>query len=149
MNNEPKWLEFFREKLKGQEKWLESYLRGHPEAPEIDLTALTPFSQRVLTALAAIPFGETRSYQQIAEAVGNKKAARAVGMACNRNPFPLIIPCHRVVSSSGTLGGYAFGVELKEAILGFEKKFQKRPKIRITNDFRSYSNLPFSWKPVT
>jgi methylated-DNA-[protein]-cysteine S-methyltransferase len=88
-------------------------------------TNLTKFQTKVLQEIAKIPFGETRTYKQIAEAVGAPKAARAVGMACNKNPFPFFIPCHRVVATSGKLQGYAYGLELKAKILNFEKSFVK------------------------
>ncbi|MFI3264842.1 MAG: methylated-DNA--[protein]-cysteine S-methyltransferase [Rikenellaceae bacterium] len=88
---------------------------------DIDLSDCTPFQKRVLMELLNIPYGETRSYKQIAEAVGNSKASRAVGMANNRNPIHIIIPCHRVISSKGTLTGYAAGLDIKELLLNLEK----------------------------
>ena len=72
-------------------------------------------------ALEAIPFGETRTYGQIAAAVGNPKAVRAVGQANHRNPIPIFIPCHRVVGADGTLTGYAGGLELKRSLLELER----------------------------
>ena len=74
----------------------------------------------VWNALLAIPYGETASYKQIAEAVGNPRAVRAVGMANNRNPIPILIPCHRVIGSNGELVGYAGGLDLKAALLALE-----------------------------
>jgi len=71
--------------------------------------------------LEAIPFGETRTYGQIAAAVGNPKAVRAVGQANHRNPIPIFIPCHRVVGADGTLTGYAGGLELKRSLLELER----------------------------
>jgi len=68
---------------------------------------LTPFQWQVLAATATIPLGETRSYKWVAEKIGRPKAMRAVGQALRRNPFPLIIPCHRVIRQDGSLGGYA------------------------------------------
>ena len=68
-----------------------------------------------------IPYGETRSYKQIAEAIGNPKAVRAVGMANNRNPLLIVIPCHRVIGANGKLVGYAAGIEMKEYLLKLEK----------------------------
>ena len=70
-------------------------------------TQLTPFEWKVLKTAMTIPFGETRSYQWIAKRVGSPKAVRAVGQALRKNPYPVIIPCHRVVMSNGALGGYA------------------------------------------
>jgi len=84
-------------------------------------TSLTAFQSKVLLEISKIPLGEVRTYKQIAEAIGSPKASRAVGMACNKNPFPFIIPCHRVVGSSGSLTGYAYGVGVKKTILDIEK----------------------------
>lgn len=76
---------------------------------DVDLSALTRFQQRVLRATAQIPSGETRTYGEVAEAVGAPRAARAVGTALSRNPVPLVIPCHRVVRSGGEVGEYGMG----------------------------------------
>ena len=81
----------------------------------------TPFQQKVWAALCEIPYGETRSYKQIAEAVGKPKACRAVGMANNRNPIFIVIPCHRVIGANGALTGYGGGLEMKHALLELEK----------------------------
>ncbi len=81
----------------------------------------TPFQQRVWRALCEIPYGETRSYKQLAEAVGSPKACRAVGMANHRNPMMIVVPCHRVVGASGHLTGYAGGLEMKSALLALER----------------------------
>ncbi len=83
---------------------------------------VTAFQQRVLEELQRIPYGETRTYGDIAKAIGNPKAARAVGNACNKNPVPLVIPCHRIVGSDGKLTGYAFGLERKETLLKLESE---------------------------
>ncbi|MBI9080092.1 MAG: methylated-DNA--[protein]-cysteine S-methyltransferase [Pseudodesulfovibrio sp.] len=80
----------------------------------------TLFQQQVWAALCNIPFGEVRTYKDIAIAIGNHKAARAVGMANSLNPIPLIVPCHRVIGSSGKLTGFAHGLKAKEALLQFE-----------------------------
>lgn len=82
----------------------------------------TPFQQKVWAALREIPYGETRSYKELAIAVGNEKACRAVGMANNRNPLPIFIPCHRVVGSDGKLVGYAGGLDVKTYLLNLEKE---------------------------
>ncbi len=71
-------------------------------------------------ALCAIPYGETRSYKDIAVAVGNAKASRAVGMANNKNPIAIVVPCHRVIGADGKLVGYASRLEMKEALLKLE-----------------------------
>jgi methylated-DNA-[protein]-cysteine S-methyltransferase len=77
----------------------------------------TEFQKKVWSALAAIPYGETRSYHEVAQAIGRPGASRAVGQANHNNPVAPIIPCHRVVTSSGALGGYGGGVDLKRAML--------------------------------
>jgi methylated-DNA-[protein]-cysteine S-methyltransferase len=82
----------------------------------------TPFQLRVWQALRAIPYGQTRSYGQIAAAVGNPKAGRAVGGANHRNPISLVQPCHRVIGSSGRLVGYGGGLDKKEALLALERR---------------------------
>ena len=80
----------------------------------------TPFQMLVWQELLKIPYGETRSYAEIARAVGRPKAARAVGMANHWNPVAIIVPCHRVVASDGSLGGYAGGLEMKSRLLEIE-----------------------------
>jgi methylated-DNA-[protein]-cysteine S-methyltransferase len=82
----------------------------------------TPFQRAVWKALQAIPWGETRSYKDIAVQVGNAKATRAVGMANNRNPIPIIVPCHRVVGSDGSLTGYGGGLSVKRHLLELETR---------------------------
>ena len=81
----------------------------------------TPFQLRVWRALLEIPYGETSTYGAIAEKIGNPHAARAVGMACNKNPLLLVIPCHRVVGRNGALTGFAAGMEVKRRLLEMEK----------------------------
>ena len=80
----------------------------------------TEFQKRVWKALCDIPYGETRSYKQIAQAIGNPKAVRAVGMANNKNPLLVIVPCHRVIGANGQLVGYASGLEKKRFLLQLE-----------------------------
>lgn len=108
------------------------YLEGH--TPHIDLPLdirMTAFQQSVLTEMSRIPYGETRTYRELAVAVGNPKAARAVGQVCNKNPVPIVIPCHRVVRSDGKIEGYAFGTERKKVLLDMERahvnQFQEEP----------------------
>ncbi|MDD3224991.1 MAG: methylated-DNA--[protein]-cysteine S-methyltransferase [Clostridium sp.] len=81
----------------------------------------TSFQKKVWDNLLEIPFGETRSYGEIAKSIGNSKAARAVGMANNRNPIPIFIPCHRVIGANGSLVGYGGGLEIKKFLLNLEK----------------------------
>ncbi len=81
----------------------------------------TDFQKKVWNALCDIPYGETRSYKDIAKAIGNEKASRAIGMANNKNPVTVIVPCHRVIGSSGKLVGYAGGLSMKEFLLEMER----------------------------
>jgi AraC family transcriptional regulator, regulatory protein of adaptative response / methylated-DNA-[protein]-cysteine methyltransferase len=92
----------------------------HLDLP-LDIRA-TAFQQQVWHALMTIPYGTTQSYTDIAEAIGNPKAVRAVANACARNPVPLIIPCHRVIREDGSLGGYALGIDRKQTILENERR---------------------------
>ncbi len=80
----------------------------------------TDFQQRVWAELSAIPYGETRSYKEVAESVGSPLAYRAVGMANNRNPIAILIPCHRVIGAKGDLVGYGGGLECKRFLLALE-----------------------------
>ena len=80
----------------------------------------TEFQRRVWVALREIPYGETRTYKEIAERVGNAKASRAVGMACHRNPIVILVPCHRVLGSDGKLTGFAGGLDVKRELLELE-----------------------------
>ncbi len=82
----------------------------------------TEFQQKVWNALCDIPYGETRTYKDIAKAIGNEKASRAVGMANNKNPMHIVVPCHRVVGAGGKLVGYAGGLDMKEHLLNMESK---------------------------
>ena len=105
---------------RGREELLE-YLAGARRDFDLPLAPQgTPFQQRVWAALREIPYGQTRSYGDIARQIGRPKAFRAVGMANHENPIPIFIPCHRVVGSDGSLTGYAGGLELKKALLGLE-----------------------------
>ncbi|KJX75328.1 methylated-DNA--[protein]-cysteine S-methyltransferase [Mycobacterium lepromatosis] len=101
---------------------LDAYFSGELNefAIELDLRG-TEFQQRVWRALKTIPYGETRSYGEIAKQVGAPGAARAVGLANSRNPIPVIVPCHRVIGASGQLTGYSGGLERKLTLLELEK----------------------------
>ena len=81
----------------------------------------TTFQRKVWKALTTIPYGETRSYQEIAKQVGNQKAARAVGMANHNNPIIIVVPCHRVIGKNKKLVGFGAGLEVKEMLLNIEK----------------------------
>lgn len=97
------------------------YLAGARRVFDLPLAPRgTEFYRSVWQALEEIPYGETRSYRDIAQAVGRPKAVRAVGQANHNNPIPIIIPCHRVVGSGGALTGYAGGLEIKEKLLRLE-----------------------------
>jgi O-6-methylguanine DNA methyltransferase len=87
----------------------------------VDLSGLPEFQRRVLEEARRIPYGEARSYSWIARRIGRPRAVRAVGTALGRNPVPFIVPCHRVLRSDGSLGGYAFGLGLKERLLKMER----------------------------
>ena len=89
--------------------------------PEQMVKELTHFEKKVYTVVKNIPFGETRTYKWVAEKVGVKGASRAVGNALNKNPFPIVVPCHRVVNSSGSPGEYTFGADLKKKLLELER----------------------------
>ena len=82
----------------------------------------TPFQQKVWEALRTIPYGETRTYKQIAIQIGHNQSFRAVGMANNRNPIVIVVPCHRVIGYDGKLTGYAGGLDVKEQLLALEKR---------------------------
>ena len=82
----------------------------------------TEFQHKVWNELIKIPYGETRTYKEIAEKIGNSKAARAIGMANNKNPILMMIPCHRVVGKNKSLVGYAGGLEMKETLLEIENQ---------------------------
>ena len=100
------------------------YLKGERKTFRLPLNPQgTDFQKRVWKALCDIPYGETRSYKQIAEAIGNPKAVRAVGMANNRNPLLIVVPCHRVIGSDGKLVGYAAGLDKKAFLLRLEAKY--------------------------
>jgi len=100
---------------------LDAYFAGKLKTFEIPLQPNgTPFQQQVWQALLQIPFGKTVSYGEIAAAVKNPKASRAVGMANNKNPIPIIIPCHRVIGKNGKMTGFAGGLWRKEWLLQHE-----------------------------
>lgn len=102
---------------------LTEYLQGERQNFQLPLAPKgTPFQQKVWKKLQTIPYGETWSYLQMAKAIGNPKACRAVGMANHRNPIGIIIPCHRVIGSNGDLVGYASGLDMKRYLLNLEQE---------------------------
>lgn len=103
------------------EQQLREYFAGERQAFQLPLAAKgTEFQQRVWAALRDIPFGELRSYRDIADGIGNRKAVRAVGAANGKNPIPIIVPCHRVIGSDGSLTGFAGGLAAKQLLLQLE-----------------------------
>ena len=105
------------------ERQLQEYFRGKRKTFELPLSPTgTAFQKAVWSALMEIPYGETRSYAEIAARIGNPRACRAVGMANHRNPLPVFIPCHRVIASDGNLAGYAGGLSIKVALLALESR---------------------------
>jgi methylated-DNA-[protein]-cysteine S-methyltransferase len=111
------------------EKELNEYFSSERKAFSVSLDMQgTDFQKRVWNALLSVPFGETRSYGQIANQLGNPKAMRAVGAANGRNPVPIIVPCHRVIGANGDLTGFGGGLEVKTYLLGLEGVKTRRPK---------------------
>lgn len=109
------------EREKELEKQLREYMRGERKSFSIPLNPNgTQFQKKVWNELLKIPYGEVRTYGEIAEAVGCTKGARAVGLACNKNPIIILIPCHRVVGKNGKFTGYACGIDVKEKFLSLE-----------------------------
>lgn len=92
-----------------------------------DLGRLPPFTRAVLRVTASIPYGEVRSYRWVAQRLGKPNAVRAVGNALAQNPIPVIIPCHRVVRSDGSLGGYSLGLDWKKRLLRLERENLSSP----------------------
>ncbi len=101
---------------------LDEYFAGRRTSFELslDLRGLAPFNVTVLHELAQVPFGRTATYGELATRAGRPTAARAVGMVMNRNPIPIVLPCHRIVGADGSLTGYAGGLEVKELLLRLE-----------------------------
>jgi len=101
---------------------LDQYFAGRRRAFDlpVDLRGQPGFAVAVLAELAKVPYGHTQTYGELATRAGNPKAARAVGMVMNRNPLPIVLPCHRIVGASGSLVGYGGGLERKEQLLRLE-----------------------------
>ena len=109
-------------RLDEERRELDDYFAGRRHAFElpIDWQLSNGFLLRARQGIAAIPYGETRTYTDLARVAGNERAVRAAGSACSRNPIPLVVPCHRVLRSDGSLGGYAGGLEMKRGLLELE-----------------------------
>lgn len=107
---------------------LDAYFNGHLNKfkQKIKFITGTDFEHKVWLALKEIPYGETRSYKWIAEKIGCPKAVRVVGQALKKNPMPIILPCHRVIASDGSIGGFSCGVEIKGWLLRHERAYGKR-----------------------
>jgi len=119
---DPEW-ERFDEPFRQVRRQLTEYFEGTRKVFDLPLAPdATPFQARVLEALAEIPYGETRSYRDVAVAVGNPKAVRAVGGVNGSNPIPIVIPCHRVIGSDGTLTGFGGGLDTKRFLLDLERR---------------------------
>ncbi|MDR2292528.1 MAG: methylated-DNA--[protein]-cysteine S-methyltransferase [Prevotellaceae bacterium] len=123
---------FAKKEIEGNEKetdvikqaaaQLEEYFAGKRQSFDFPINLQgSEFQKRVWVALQNIPYGELRTYKQIAEKIGNSKASRAVGMANNKNPLPIVVPCHRVTGSNGKLIGYAYGLDMKAYLIDIEK----------------------------
>ena len=105
------------------ERQITEYLNGTRQQMDFSIRMEgTPFQLRVWQALKRIPYGSTRSYGELSALLGNPGASRAVGMACNKNPLLLIVPCHRVIGANGKLTGFACGLEVKRYLLLLEKR---------------------------
>ncbi len=116
---------------------LNAYINGNRKTFQIPLHFCgTTFQKKVWEALLEIPYGETKSYQEIAEKIGNPKALRAVGNAIHGNPIAIVVPCHRVIGKNHKLVGYAGGIHRKEILLNLEKKNQNK-----TKDTRCFQNI--------
>jgi methylated-DNA-[protein]-cysteine S-methyltransferase len=119
-NPEPDWI-FNERKLATARRQLREYFAGKRREFDLPLhLSGTEFQVSVLKALQEIPYGETVSYGEIARRIGRPKAVRAVGAANGRNPLPIVVPCHRVIGSTGDLTGFGGGLDTKEALLRLE-----------------------------
>lgn len=100
---------------------LDEYFSGNRKKFEIDISPKgTDFQKLVWQELQRIPYGKVKSYSEIAKIIGNQNAQRAVGTACNKNPIMIIIPCHRIISKNGNIGGFAYGNSIKQKLLDIE-----------------------------
>ena len=110
------------ELIKAAFKQIKEYLGGDRKYFDLPIETIgTEFQKKVWNELRNIPYGQTKTYKDIAFAIKNEKACRAIGNANNKNPLPIIIPCHRVIGSNGKLVGYSGGLDIKEKLLNIEK----------------------------
>ncbi len=120
---EDHWVED-HEPLQEVLRQLEAYFAGKLKTFSVNIFLnVTPFQKKVLTALRRVPYGNTISYGELAKTIGNPKASRAVGQANARNPIPIVIPCHRVIGSSGKLTGFGGGISIKQTLLDLEQQY--------------------------
>ncbi|MCB0357051.1 MAG: methylated-DNA--[protein]-cysteine S-methyltransferase [Bdellovibrionales bacterium] len=104
------------------QNYIKNYFVGHSHTYKGPLKLEgTDFQKKVWQHLRKIPYGKTQSYAEVAKAIGHPKAARAVGTACGKNPLLLLVPCHRVVATNGSLGGFALGLKVKKQLLQIEQ----------------------------
>ncbi len=110
------------ERFRDLARRLKDYFNGHKVSfpDELDLSSATPFQREVWQATRLMAYGETRSYGWLAKKVAKPGAARAIGQALSKNPLPIIVPCHRVISNDGSLGGFSNGLEMKRCLLQLE-----------------------------
>jgi len=101
--------------------WMNSYAKRQTGPPlPLNLSSHTPFTRKGLKAIDSIKMGDVASYGEIASRAGCAKGARAIGNVCNKNPYPLVIPCHRVIQGDGSIGGFAYSLRIKRALLAHE-----------------------------
>ena len=101
--------------------WMDTYAKRQKGPPlPLILSSLTPFTRKGLKAIDSIEMGDVASYGEIASRAGCAKGARAIGNVCNKNPYPLIIPCHRVIQGDGSIGGFAYNLRIKKTLLAHE-----------------------------
>jgi len=126
---EPDWI-FNEQPFDEVCRQLDEYFAGSRTSFDLPLeVAGTEFQTRVLGELLRIPYGETASYADVARRIGKPKAVRAVGAANARNPLPIVIPCHRVIGSSGDMTGFGGGIDTKEALLRLEAEHSRFPNV--------------------
>jgi len=115
-------------RLEEARRELDLYFEGDLDRFELplDWSLSAGFRRRVLRAIDRIPYGQTRSYTEMAKRAGNERAVRAAGTACGSNPLPLVVPCHRVLRSGGALGGYGGGLPMKRALLELEGVLERK-----------------------
>ena len=109
-------------RLKSEMRQIKEYFSGKRKkfTMKLDMNG-TPFQKKVWNAIAGVGYGKTASYAGLAKKIRNPKALRAVGSACGKNPLPIVIPCHRIISKDGSIGGFGGGVSLKRKMLAVEK----------------------------